>query len=277
MMTSLWKRTKPFTPLATGFLACALFAVQAGDAIAQRPKSDFSSREQKLILSILHTLTPLIRDKEAAGDAPLLAWPELMQPLDDQQRAFVEKFRKYSGALDDADDPGRLPLIRMDEQYTSRNGRTRAIPPQYVTEPLFDAYLRMSRDMQQDIGKTLKIESGYRSPAYQLYLFLARLPRYRYNIVANRRYNALPGRSEHGSLPHLAVDFINDAGINGNDNAKRFTSLPEYRWMIRHAEAFGFTLSFPRRTAGSAFEPWHWRFREPLSAPILLSADAAAE
>ena len=79
-------------------------------------------------------------------------------------------------------------------------------------------------------------------------------------MAKTNRHVALPGQSEHGSLQNPAIDLINAAGINGEDNPRNFRSLPEYRWMTLHAAGYGFKLSFPEATIESAFEPWHWRY-----------------
>ncbi|MCL5808689.1 MAG: D-alanyl-D-alanine carboxypeptidase family protein [Deltaproteobacteria bacterium] len=261
-MNSLARQMKIFTPLLQGLLVCAALAAGADKAFGEKSGSDFSPRDRKLIVSILRTLGPLIKDRQTAGRAPLLRWSELAHSLNNKQRLIIRNLRQYSGAAGDDEDPSRQPLVRLDDQYIRTNGQATAIPPQYVTPAVYDAYTRMSQDMQKDLGTALRIESGYRSPAYQLYLFLSHLPRYRFNIAKTSRHVALPGRSEHGSLHHLAIDLINAEGINGDDNPRNFSVLPEYRWMTLHAKEYGFGLSFQEPTIDSAFEPWHWRHRQ---------------
>ena len=238
----------------------AVLIAAVHDSWGKELKSDFSSSDQKVIVSILRTLGPLIQDTQTAGRAPLLNWSELIQPLDHRQRAIIKHLRRHCGAGDDDDDPPQAPLVRLGTQSIFKKGQTKVIPPQYVTQAVYDAYARMNQGMQKDLGTTLRIESGYRSPAYQLYLFLSHLPRYRFNLAKTNRHVALPGQSEHGSLPHLAVDMINAVGINGDDNPRNFRLLAEYRWMFLNARRYGFELSFPKATTDSAFEPWHWRY-----------------
>jgi LAS superfamily LD-carboxypeptidase LdcB len=154
-----------------------------------------------------------------------------------------------------------LLLVRLDGQVISKKGQDALIPPQYVTQGVYDAYTRMSQDMQKELGTSFRIESGYRSPAYQFYLFIARLPHYRFHVAKTARHIALPGQSEHGSLVNPAIDFINVAGINGEYHPKHFIMLAEYRWLSRYAHRYGLALSFPESTRQNAFEPWHWRYR----------------
>ena len=116
-----------------------------------------------------------------------------------------------------------------------------------------------SCDHRIDLGKRLLIESGYRSPAYQLYLFVFYLSNHRYSIRETNRFVALPGFSEHGSPDFQAIDFMTPEGINGEDRPEEFEELQEYGWLHARAHEFGFHLSYPR-AGPSAFEPWHWHW-----------------
>ncbi len=122
----------------------------------------------------------------------------------------------------------------------------------------------MMEVMESDLGKRLLVESGYRSPAYQLYLFMFYMPKHGYSIRETNRFVALPGYSEHGNPQKQAIDFINAEGVNGEDHPELFEALPEYDWLQKRAQWFGFHLSYPRdNEQHTAFEPWHWRFEAP--------------
>lgn len=262
-MGSIHSIRRFFKPYEFFLVVCLVFAILVLDiagASGEKWKSDFSVPDQKIMVSILQALGPLIREKQGSGGAPLLRWSELMQSLNSRQRLLIQPFCRLGKASDD--DGIRPLLIRLGDQSIFKNGRTKRIPPQYVSQPVYQAFLRMNQRMQKDLGTVLRIESGYRSPAYQFYLFVSRLPRHRFNIAATNRHVALPGQSEHGSTQYPAIDLINTAGINGEGHPERFRSLPEYHWMIRHAKGFGFNLSFPEATSDSAFEPWHWQYRQ---------------
>ena len=119
----------------------------------------------------------------------------------------------------------------------------------------------MMAAMQTALGKRLFVESGYRSPAYQLYLFLFYLPKHGDSITETNKFVALPGYSEHGNPHRQAIDFINEEGINGEDHPEEFEALPEYHWLQQHAGKYGFILSYPRdNTSHTSFEPWHWHY-----------------
>jgi hypothetical protein len=259
-MHSMKRQMKAFTPFLQWLMVCAVLVAGINEVFGEETKPNFSFRDQKLIFSILRTLHPVIKDKQTSGTAPLLRWSELIQQLEHKQRNLVKHFSRYSGAVDDDDDPSQPPLVRLDNQCIYKNGRAIVIPPQYVTQAVYDAYTRMNQSMQKDLNTTLKIESGYRSPAYQLYLFLSYLPRYRFNLAKTNRHVALPGQSEHGSFRNLAIDLITAEGVNGEGNPMNFSLLPEYQWMSLNAHLYGFELSFPEATTDSAFEPWHWRY-----------------
>jgi D-alanyl-D-alanine carboxypeptidase len=142
-----------------------------------------------------------------------------------------------------------------------KEGVITPLNPQYLPREALEAYERMMAAMQADLGQRLLVESGYRSPAYQLYLFLFYLPKHDHSMTETNRFVALPGHSEHGYPPRQAIDFINEEGINGEDDPAAFEALPEYRWLQEHAHAFGFFLSYPRDNPyGTAFEPWHWHY-----------------
>jgi zinc D-Ala-D-Ala carboxypeptidase len=71
------------------------------------------------------------------------------------------------------------------------------------------------------------------------------------------RINAPPGYSEHHT--GRAVD-LGTAGCAALDQA--FAQTPAFAWLQRHAQRFGFYLSYPRDNAeGYLYEPWHWCFR----------------
>jgi LAS superfamily LD-carboxypeptidase LdcB len=217
--------------------------------------------------AILTTLEPHLNAKKQDGTAILLSWEALYEPLDSGQGAFLDAFRAlkaqtlgatshYFGEMDEPPE-----LVPVGVQQVPKNGTPTPLDPQYLPRPVFDAYQRMMQAMRQDLGKQLLVESGYRSPAYQLYLFLYYMPKHDYSITETNKFVALPGHSEHGYPPRQAIDFINEEGINGEDHPEEFEALPEYAWLQQHAKEFGFVLSYPRDNPhNTAFEPWHWHY-----------------
>ncbi len=68
---------------------------------------------------------------------------------------------------------------------------------------------------------------------------------------------APPGFSEHHTGRAL------DIGTPGCPPVEEvFETTTAFRWLMEHAERFGFTLSYPRGNPyGYQYEPWHWCYR----------------
>ena len=204
------------------------------------------------------------------GRAPLMTFRELYRGLGKEETDLLDRVRSirpkdkiYLGM------PGpSVKFKKMDGQMIQKDGKPEPVDTQYLPENVFTAYEGMMQAMQKDIGKKLLVESGYRSPAYQLYTFLYYLPKHGYSPAETRRWVALPGYSEHGAPQRQALDFINEEGINGDNpgqTAETFEALPEYAWLKQNAGEFGFELSYPRGTKDTTFEPWHWRYNGKLN------------
>ena len=224
-----------------------------------------TSDEEALHTATMAVLTPLIDARKEADTAALLTWDELYAPLDASQRAFLDGFRtlrgKHLGATSHYfGEDAKADIVAVDAQSFRKDGVDTPIDRQYLPKETLDAYTRMMDAMQRDLGRRLLVESGYRAPAYQLYLFLFYMPKHGYSIRETNRFVALPGHSEHGFAPKQAIDFINTDGVNGEDHPEEFEALPEYAWLSQHASEYGFALSYPRNNAdNTTFEPWHWR------------------
>jgi hypothetical protein len=232
--------------------------------------TQLTATEQALLESTLQALEPLISAKKTSGEANILTWEALYAPLNAPQRAFLDAFRQLRAAelgatshyFGEKHAVAGTELVAVGPQFITEEGaEPQPLDPQYLPQPVLDAYHRMMEAMQRDLGRFLRVESGYRSPAYQLYLFLYYLPKHNHSIAETNRFVALPGHSEHGNPQRQAIDFINEAGINGEENPQEFEALPEYAWLQAHAARFGFFLSYPRGNAyNTAFEPWHWHY-----------------
>ena len=220
--------------------------------------------------ALLDHLAPFINAKKQDGTANLLTWDELYQPLTDDEHAFLQAFRAIraetlgSTSHFFGESAAQADLVSVGPQQILKEGSPVLLDLQYLPRPAHEAYRAMMAAMAAELGKRLLVESGYRAPAYQLYLFMFYLPKHDDSIRETNRFVALPGYSEHGSPPHQAIDFINQAGINGEDHPEEFEALPEYQWLLAHARRFGFHLSYPRDNPDhTAFEPWHWHYETP--------------
>jgi D-alanyl-D-alanine carboxypeptidase len=119
----------------------------------------------------------------------------------------------------------------------------------------FAAWTDMKAAAARD-GVELQLVSAFRSVAYQRDLIQRKLARGD-SIAAILAVNAAPGYSEHhtgraldigcAGYPHLEIDFEHSAA---------------FAWLTRHANTFGFHMSFPRDNSfGVQYEPWHWCYR----------------
>ncbi len=236
--------------------------VDAGLSLDRLSTKDIAMRK-----IILKKLEPLIQERQKKENLATLTFHELYAPLKKKEKEFLKKFRNLDAKKLGVKIPfrgiaaGQEDLIVIKDQKVKRDGKPAFLPPQFLPKNVYDAYLRMMGAMQKDLDKHLYIESGYRSSAYQLYLFVFYLENHDYSIKETVKWVALPGYSEHGASAHQAIDFINADGVSGETNPKEFEDLEEYRWLLGHAQEFGFVLSYPKDAPiGITFEPWHWRY-----------------
>jgi LAS superfamily LD-carboxypeptidase LdcB len=241
----------------------AAASVRASIDINHLSKQDITQAEK-----LLTKLEPLIKEHRQNGTLATLTFDELYAPLSKSERAFLKSFQNldakklgiklpYRGVA-----AGKEEFVVIKGQKVKVNGQVEALPPQFLTKEVYQNYMAMMDAMQKDIGKRLYVESGYRSSAYQLYLFVFYLKKHGNSIRETAKFVALPGYSEHGDTEHQAVDFINENGIN-QDRPKEFESLPEYHWLLANAKKINFVLSYPKdANEGITFEPWHWRYEK---------------
>lgn len=136
----------------------------------------------------------------------------------------------------------------------------------YLPKNVYADYQKMNEAIKKEINKNLYINSGYRSPGYQAYLFFYYLHSENgYSLNENAKWIAMPGYSEHNSA-NTAVDFINQDGISGEEKGQTsadFEKLAEYSWLQKNANKFNFYLSYPQNNQfGVSYEPWHWHWEK---------------
>jgi zinc D-Ala-D-Ala carboxypeptidase len=99
--------------------------------------------------------------------------------------------------------------------------------------------------------------SGFRDFARQEMLFQIQIEQTGSPEAAARSV-APAGYSEHHT--GYAVDLA-DGLARAMDLSLAFGNTPAFEWLARHANGFGFELSFPENNPqGVTYEPWHWRF-----------------
>ena len=224
-------------------------------------KDSISFKEKGIVRKILKHWETWVPARQQAGTAPLMTFEHLYQGLDAESRSFLDKLKnlKTGGRLD----VSGVSFQKITGQNYFKNGEPAVVDPQYLPRWTYESYRSMMDQMRRDLGKILWVESGFRSPAYQLYTFVFYLPKHHDSINETRRWVALPGHSEHGNPDLQAIDFINEQGINGDNEgqtAETFEKLPEFDWLTKRGKEFGFELSYPRGGKDTTYEPWHWRF-----------------
>lgn len=194
----------------------------------------------------------------------------LMNELNYFERKFAQKIFSinpqeigFKGPFYSREKPENL--VKIESIKIGKAGKESETGIQYCPSNSYTDYERMMEKMEADIGKRLYIDSGYRSPGRQAYLFFYYLvTSSNFSLFENAKWIAMPGFSEHGHPVNNAIDFINEDGINGfseNQTAKDFEVLEEYIWLQANAHLFNFYLSYPKGNPyGVEFEPWHWHW-----------------
>ena len=117
----------------------------------------------------------------------------------------------------------------------------------------------MNQAIKKDLKRSLLIISGYRSPAYQMFLFLFFLKGNDWSVEKTLKRVALPGYSEHSYPLRQGVDF---GIIKPTENPQDIVKTEEYKWLKKNAVKYRFYLSYPRNNkTGVMFEPWHWHYK----------------
>jgi len=257
-------RTFFIAVLLTGFIQLSPIQASAGLDLDRLSEDDVRQVENLLV-----KLEPLIQERDGKENLATLTFDELYSPLAPEEKEFLTQFQNLDGKALGVRIPFRgiatgkedLVLIRDQKVKIKGTNEEKNLPPQFLPPKVYQEYQEMMEGMRNDLGKILLIESGYRSSAYQLYLFVYYLKNHDYSIRETVKFVALPGYSEHGSVEHQAIDFINQDGINGEDNPQEFEDLEENKWLLENAGIFGFVLSYPKNAQeGITYEPWHWRY-----------------
>lgn len=252
--------------------AALLFASPAYAALNVERLAETDIQKVK---GLLNKLDPVIKERDKKHTLATLTFDDFYASLDKKEKNFLKEFQNLEGKKLGVKIPfrgiatGKENLVMVtgqvikvrDHKKEGTDKDFRELPPQFLPPKVDAAFQKMIAAMEKEIGKKFFIESGYRSSAYQLYLFVYYLKNHDYSIRETVKFVALPGYSEHGSPAHQAVDLINPDGINGEDNPQEFEELPENAWLLKNAKEFGFVLSYPKKAgSGITYEPWHWRY-----------------
>ena len=166
----------------------------------------------------------------------------------------------YAGDLE----PVPADLVKVSGQQYTHYGERKSLSDKYVPRHIFEAYVRMNEAFTAEHpNRRLLIQSCYRSPAYQVVVFINWLIHdYHGDIAKTIRHASPPNYSQHTIASKAAIDFKNVDGSPPDDDPGNFKDTVEYAWLRRHGSEFSFYESW---TEGNEFgmraEPWHWQFR----------------
>ncbi len=268
----------PAQPLKSVLLNTAQIELWPADTLRVRSNADAR------VLAGAHTVLRRKADGRylaavsSRGVHPLVTGLPREPGLDDAWDA-LETFEAATRGFD-ADAQGLLPLhalqerlhaLGLDDAYGTRTGlalvaepaalafagRDRYRRPLWLTRSAARGWQALRAAAARD-GIVLEAISGYRSHDYQLGIFERKLDRGQ-TVEQILTVNAAPGYSEHHSGRAL------DIGTPGEPPAEEsFERTPAFAWLTRHADGFGFVMSYPRDNPhGIVYEPWHWYFVGP--------------
>lgn len=166
----------------------------------------------------------------------------------------------YAGELE----PVPTDLACVTGQQYREDGETRVLGDKYVPRHVFDAYTRMNEAfIAEHPARRLLIESCYRSPAYQVAVFINWLVNaYNGDIAKTIRHASPPNYSQHTIASKAAIDFKSIDGSPSMTHPEDFRGTPEYAWLRQHGGEFSFYESWlDGNEFGMRAEPWHWQHR----------------
>lgn len=220
----------------------------------------------------LATFAPTFDALEASGLlTATVTLDRFRAALSADQRAVVDRIidldpRDYGVRTPFAGELEPVPadLVRVSGQRYTAGGEVRTIGDRYVPRPVFDAYGRLNDAFTAEHpDRALLIVSCYRSPAYQVAVFIDWLVRHYGGDVGQTIRHASPPRySQHTIASKAAIDFKNVDGAPSSDDPGDFKDTLEYAWLRLRAGEFGFYESWLEGNEfGMRAEPWHWQYR----------------
>jgi LAS superfamily LD-carboxypeptidase LdcB len=222
--------------------------------------------------STLATFSATFESLEEQGIlTPTVTLDRLRTLLSAAQRAVVDQIidldpRDYGVSAPYAGDLEPVPadLVKVSGQRYSEHGEQKVIREKCVPRHVFDAYVRMNDAfMTEHRNRKLLIQSGYRSPAYQVVVFINWLINgYAGDIAKTIRHASPPRYSQHTIASKAAIDFKSIDGSPSSGHPEDFKDTVEYAWLRQHGGEFSFYESWPEGNEyGMRAEPWHWQYR----------------
>ena len=222
--------------------------------------------------STLQTFPATFESLEQQGIlTPTVTLDGLRASLNADQRVVVDQIinlkprdygvdTPYAGDLE----PVPVDLVRVSGQQYAGRGVQKTLGDKYVPRHIFAAYVQLNDAfMAENRDRKLLIQSCYRSPAYQVVVFINWLMNgYAGDIGRTIRHASPPNYSQHTVASSAAIDFKNIDGSPSDDNPEDFKDTVEYAWLRRRGGEFSFYESWREGNEfGMRAEPWHWQYR----------------
>lgn len=210
----------------------------------------------------------------AALSSKLSLTSEELDDLTDDYTAEKEKNDNFEGQIKKITGTVNVldKLSKTDEELLQKYSKVYFLNEHYVPEKIVSiekkylyneavlksihasvkSYLYEMIDDALDDGVKIWVSSAYRSFNEQASLKGAYTATY--GTGANT-FSADQGYSEHQL--GTTLDFTTE-GIGGGLDG--FQNTAAYTWLLKNAQDYGFTLSYPQGNTYYTFEPWHWRF-----------------
>lgn len=231
--------------------------------------------------SVLQTFaSTFVSLKEQGVLTPIVTADDLNAGLTSEQRAIVDQIVglkpiDYDVKTPYASDLEPVPddLVKVSGQQYTENGEQKTLNDKYVPRHIFEAYTRMNEAFTAgNPGRKLLVLACYRSPAYQVVVFINWLTNnYGGDIAKTIRQVSPPNYSQHTIASKAAIDFKTVDGSPSDDHPEAFKETVEYAWLRKYANNFSFYESWLEGNEfGMRAEPWHWQFR---SVPFASSVD----
>ncbi|MEK7523918.1 MAG: DUF1615 family protein [Patescibacteria group bacterium] len=223
--------------------------------------------DQKLLREMsLITEANLAAYSKRGENVHLISFGDLTRGFSDEQNALVVKIQNFEPEQFGL----RMAVIQskpLDKAHAYFALGSPDVPLSLDAKRAFQA---MAQACEDATGEELIINSGYRSQAHQMALFLQKLVENNFDYSKTTKLVALPGYSEHQDSIAMALDLRTK-----NFPAGSFQKSPAFAWMLANAERYNFHLSYEKdNEQGVLFEPWHWQFGKP--EPAVAASPIAA-
>ncbi len=197
--------------------------------------------------------------KSKGMDVRTMSLPFLFSILTEEEKEYVDQILRLKPKSSSGAE--FFGMNNMPDELVHVEG---SVDNQVLPREVNEAFQKMNRQMVSELQKNLVVCSGYRSPAYQIVVFLWNLRNKKFNLEEVLQSVALPGYSEHGHPDRQAIDLMVEGGSAMPTSQSDFHLTPEYKWLTKNAASFGFYESYTKdNELGVIYEPWHWHYEAP--------------